>query len=352
MSAVAKAASATTDANVSSLSATQGASNIPAAGDVVLACCAVFGTVGAGSFADSRGNTYTLEQSFLFGGWRAAFFRSQITTGMQNGDTYTWTPGSAGNCCFYVVRVSGVAASAFDVSNANPSQSTATPSTGSVTPAQADETAVAMWAFKNAPSFTAPGSPGTWTAIDGGLSSGPTDFSVGVAYNLSLGSTSSLNPTCTLGSSQQSGGAIILLKNAGGGAAQVTGVGAIGSAETRGEDPPFRVPVFVLTHHAREPLPLQGGTVFRFVTEGVESALEQARDAAGDLDVTVAGGASVIQQVLRAGLLDELQLHVAPLLLGDGVRLFDGLGPDDARLEPTSVLHAPAATHLTYRVVR
>jgi dihydrofolate reductase len=85
-----------------------------------------------------------------------------------------------------------------------------------------------------------------------------------------------------------------------------------------GEDPPFHVPVFVLTHHAREPLAKQGGTTFTFVTDGIESALDQARAAAGDKDVAVAGGADVAQQYLRAGLLDDLQVHVAPLLLGDG----------------------------------
>jgi dihydrofolate reductase len=114
-----------------------------------------------------------------------------------------------------------------------------------------------------------------------------------------------------------------------------------------GEEPPFRKPVFVLTHHEREPLVL-GETTFTFVTDGVESAVEQARAAAGDKDVLVAGGAEVAQQVLGAGLLDELQIHVAPVLLGGGRRLFDG--PADVELERTSVLESPAATHLRYRV--
>jgi dihydrofolate reductase len=119
-----------------------------------------------------------------------------------------------------------------------------------------------------------------------------------------------------------------------------------------GEDPPFHVPVFVLTHHAREPLVKQGGTTFTFVTDGIEAALEQAQAAAGDKDVTVAGGADVAQQYLRAGLLDELQVHVAPLLLGDGVRLFGDLGGDPIGLECTRVIDSPAVTHLRYRVLK
>jgi dihydrofolate reductase len=118
-----------------------------------------------------------------------------------------------------------------------------------------------------------------------------------------------------------------------------------------GEDPPFGVPVFVLTHHAREPL-VKGETTFTFVTEGIEAALSQARSAVGEKDVTVAGGASVAQQYLSAGLLDELNLHIAPVLLGDGVRLFDNLGDTPPRLEVTSVLDSPSATHIRYRVAR
>jgi dihydrofolate reductase len=93
-----------------------------------------------------------------------------------------------------------------------------------------------------------------------------------------------------------------------------------------GDDPPFHVPVFVLTHHARETVAKQGGTSFTFVTDGIEAALEQARAAAGDKDIAIAGGADVVQQCLTAGLVDEFQVHVAPLFLGDGVRLFDQLG--------------------------
>jgi len=114
-----------------------------------------------------------------------------------------------------------------------------------------------------------------------------------------------------------------------------------------GEDPPYHVPVFVLTHHAREPLTMEGGTTFHFVTNGIESALEQARAAAGDQDVKVIGGAKAIQQYLRAGLLEELQLHLSPILLGSGERLFEDVG--DPKLEPVEVV-AGAATHVTYRV--
>jgi dihydrofolate reductase len=118
-----------------------------------------------------------------------------------------------------------------------------------------------------------------------------------------------------------------------------------------GDDPPFRVPVFILTHHPREPVEKQGGTTFNFVTDGIESALEQARSAAGDKDVQVAGGASVVQQYLNAGLLDEFQVHVVPIILGSGVRLFDDLGsrPD---VVLTRVVDSPEVTHLSYRVNR
>jgi dihydrofolate reductase len=116
-----------------------------------------------------------------------------------------------------------------------------------------------------------------------------------------------------------------------------------------GDDPPFRKPVFVLTHTKREPLQLSD-TTFTFVNDGPESALEQARAAAGDDEVQVAGGASAIQQYLSAGQLDELYLHVAPILLGGGVRLFDNLDGADPKLEPTEVIESPVVTHLRYRV--
>jgi dihydrofolate reductase len=119
-----------------------------------------------------------------------------------------------------------------------------------------------------------------------------------------------------------------------------------------GDDPPFRVPVFVLTHHPRETVTKQGGTSFTFVTDGIESALEQARAAAGDGKVAVAGGASVAQQYLRAGLLDEIQIHVVPLLLGGGVRLFGDLGAERPTLELKRVIDSPTVTHLRYQVVR
>jgi dihydrofolate reductase len=118
-----------------------------------------------------------------------------------------------------------------------------------------------------------------------------------------------------------------------------------------GDEPPFRMPVFVLTHHPREPLPKEGGTTFTFVSDGIESAIDQARAAAGQKDVVLAGGADVIQQALRAGLLDEVQVHVAPILLGGGTRLFDRLDPEQLGLEKTRVIDSPAVTHFLLRVV-
>jgi dihydrofolate reductase len=115
-----------------------------------------------------------------------------------------------------------------------------------------------------------------------------------------------------------------------------------------GDEPPFHVPVFVLTHHAREPEEMEGGTTFFFLSEGIEAAVEQARLAAGERDVAVAGGADVIQQALAAGLVDELQVHVAPTLLGGGTRLFGEGRP--VRLEATRVLSSPRATHVRYAV--
>jgi len=117
-----------------------------------------------------------------------------------------------------------------------------------------------------------------------------------------------------------------------------------------GEDPPFHMPVFVLTHHEREPLVLSD-TTFTFHTDGIESALERARDAAGDKDVFIGGGADVINEYLAAGLIDELELHVAPILLGAGARLFDGVGPN-LKLEALRVIEAPGVAHLKYRVVK
>jgi dihydrofolate reductase len=119
-----------------------------------------------------------------------------------------------------------------------------------------------------------------------------------------------------------------------------------------GDNPPFRAPVFVLTNRARDRLVREGGTTFTFVTDEIESALEQARDVAADKNVDIAGGADVLQQFIKAGLLDELQIHFAPVLLADGIRLFDQLGPDDLELEPTRVIASPRVTHVRYRVVR
>jgi len=118
-----------------------------------------------------------------------------------------------------------------------------------------------------------------------------------------------------------------------------------------GDEPPFHVPVFVLTSHGRETLTMQGGTTFTFVTEGIGPALEEAGAAAEDKDVYVAGGASVVQQYLAAGLLDELQVNLAPVLLGGGTRLFDGPGAAQPVLEIVRVVESPAVTHLKYRVI-
>jgi dihydrofolate reductase len=116
-----------------------------------------------------------------------------------------------------------------------------------------------------------------------------------------------------------------------------------------GEDPPFHAPVFVLTHHPREPLLMKGGTTFTFITEGLDSALEQARSAAGGKRIAIAGGASVVRQFLAAGMLDELYLHVVPVVLGAGERLLENVG--DPTLEPVTVVASPAVTHIKYRVI-
>jgi dihydrofolate reductase len=113
-----------------------------------------------------------------------------------------------------------------------------------------------------------------------------------------------------------------------------------------GDDPPFHTPVYVLTHHEREPLELSD-TTFHFVTDGIESALEQAKAAAGDEDVSLGGGADIARQSLAAGLVDEMQLNLVPILLGSGERLFDGLGPE-LGFEQVEAIEAPGVTHLTY----
>jgi len=117
-----------------------------------------------------------------------------------------------------------------------------------------------------------------------------------------------------------------------------------------GPEPPYHAPVFVLTNHPREPLELEGGTTFTFVTDGIESALTQARAAAGDRDVEIAGGATTVGQYLAAGLLDELVLHVVPVVIGDGARLWDGVR--DVAMERTEVVISPTVTHLRFRVVQ
>lgn len=117
-----------------------------------------------------------------------------------------------------------------------------------------------------------------------------------------------------------------------------------------GDDPPYHVPVYVLTHHPREPLEMEGGTTFFFVTDGIDSALAQARDAAGDLDVLLGGGADAVQQYLAAGLIDGFELHIVPILLGNGERLFENVG--DLRLEQVRTVEAPGVTHIKYRVIR
>jgi len=116
-----------------------------------------------------------------------------------------------------------------------------------------------------------------------------------------------------------------------------------------GDDPPYHVPVFVLTHHPRQPITMRG-TTFTFVTDGIASALEQARSAAGKRDVTIAGGAQTVRQYLAAGMLDELYLHIVPVILGAGERLLEDVG--DPTLEPIKVIASPAVTHIKYRIVR
>jgi dihydrofolate reductase len=115
-----------------------------------------------------------------------------------------------------------------------------------------------------------------------------------------------------------------------------------------GDTPPFHHPVFVLTHHPRAPLVCKGGTTFTFVTDGIESALAQARHAAGGKDVALAGGASAASQYLKAGRVDEMLLHVAPILLGSGERLFEGVGADLHGLELVDTVTAPNVTHLKF----
>jgi dihydrofolate reductase len=115
-----------------------------------------------------------------------------------------------------------------------------------------------------------------------------------------------------------------------------------------GEDPPYHHPVFVLTRHPREPLEMQDGTTFRFITDGIESALGQAKNAAGAKDVSLGGGANVVQQYLAAGLLDEILVSVVPIFLSGGARLFDNLGETKPRLRQVEAVEAPGVTHIRY----
>jgi len=117
-----------------------------------------------------------------------------------------------------------------------------------------------------------------------------------------------------------------------------------------GEDPPYHHPVFVLTHHPREPLEMEGGTTFSFVSDGIESALAQAKDAAGGRDVWLAGGASVVNQYLAAGLMDEIDISIAPVILGSGARLFDTVQPGVVKLKQLRAVEAPEVTHIKYEV--
>lgn len=122
--------------------------------------------------------------------------------------------------------------------------------------------------------------------------------------------------------------------------------------EPWGDEPPWHLPVLILTHRPRPAETKEGGTTYTFVTDGIESALSQARAVGGDKDVVVAGGAATVAQYLGAGLLDELVVHIAPVVFGSGLRLFDTLGPRRIELEPLQVADSPGAAHLRYRVVR
>jgi len=117
-----------------------------------------------------------------------------------------------------------------------------------------------------------------------------------------------------------------------------------------GENPPFHAPVFVLTSHQRDPLPMEGGTTFVFIPDGIEVALSQAKAVAGERNVAIAGGAQTINHSLSAGLLDELWLHIVPVIIGSGARLF--VGVPDLTLEPVALSGTPLVTHIRYRVIK
>src|SRR5262245_36299364 len=119
-----------------------------------------------------------------------------------------------------------------------------------------------------------------------------------------------------------------------------------------GENPPFHMPVFVLTHHARDSLEMQGGTTFHFVTEGIHAALQRARDVGQGKDIILGGGANVAQQYLKAGLIDEMEIHIVPVLLGDGARLFDNTDRRQTAYECIRVVNSPSASHYKYLLRR
>ena len=122
--------------------------------------------------------------------------------------------------------------------------------------------------------------------------------------------------------------------------------------EPWGDPPPFGMPVFIVTHEAREPLPMQGGTTYTFVTDGIEAALDLARAGAGDKNVGIWGGANIMRQYLKAGLLEEMRIHLIPILLGDGTRLFEDLDPEGIELRRESSVETPGATHFRFEVVK
>jgi len=118
------------------------------------------------------------------------------------------------------------------------------------------------------------------------------------------------------------------------------------------ENPTFHMPIFVLSHETRKPITKQGGTTYTFITEGIESTLKRAKEAADGKDIMLLGGADVAQQYLKAGLLDEIHLHLVPVLLGEGIRLFENIGTEQINLEQISVIEEPGVTHLRFRVVK
>ena len=122
--------------------------------------------------------------------------------------------------------------------------------------------------------------------------------------------------------------------------------------EPWGDPPPYGMPVFIVTHEEREPLPMQGGTTYNFVTDGIETALELARAVAGDKNIGIWGGANIMRQYLKAGLLDEMEIHLVPILLGRGVRLFEDLTSESFELRMIRCIETPGATHLRFEVVR